>query len=156
MLMRNGRLLAVNACLAVVCLLTLGVIAVGCSGSRSSDGFNSGNNNSGPLITDVDYIDVDSNGVDVGDVIVMTFDQSVRLLSSTANAFRFARSDDSFGTAPLQTQTVPGSNSIEILLGTAPLFVAGASSVNIKNAGILNIVDQSGDDASLFLVGAGE
>ncbi len=127
---------------------TLLLASFGCKGSDASILNNfAKNNSSGPRITVVEFIDVDGNDVDEGDVLVFTFDGVVRIVSTFANAFAFNLDTESFGTGATLSQTVPGSTRIELVLGTDPNIEPDVTRLNIKSSGTINIGDHFGDDA---------
>ncbi len=131
-------LLGISAC---------GLAGSGCNTDTSAFVNNLSQNTSGPLITEANWVDTDANGVDEGDILLVQFDQVVRIIARSANAFAFTSSQDTIGSGATQFQSVPGSRWIEVLLGEDPSFAATSSTLNIRSSGTINIEDHFGDDA---------
>lgn len=131
---RSAGGLVVAACLAIA----------GCNGSTSN--FQGTPNATGPQITAVDYIDVDANGVDAGDVLVVVFDSMVRRNSGTTASFAFESDMDTLGTGAVLTQSVPNSQRVEITLGSGADLVPAVSVLDARTGTNLNIEDLAGDD----------
>ena len=119
----------------------------GCHGGSTSNTGGGILNSTGPLVTSAQYIDVDGNGVDGGDVIVVTFNTVVRTLSGALASFDFLSTLDSFGTGAAVTQTIPNSDRVEITLGAGADFVPSVSMLDIRNSVNVAITALSGDDA---------
>ena len=130
------RILRVVVGLALVVGLTSGL---GCS--NGSTDAPSGTSGPGPVMTTAQFIDIDGNGVDEGDLLVVTFEEGVFITSATVTAIDLLTDGDSLGTNPSQNQSVPGSDRVEVTLGASPTFFPGTSLVNIQTAGTINIKD---------------
>ena len=105
-----------------------------------------------PTILQAVFVDVDGNGPDEGDILVLRFDHDVLVQGSTIQGFVTARGTDSFGENPVLRQSVPGSNRVEITLGKNPVLSpaavspAGATKVNIaaSGAGVIEVEGTNG------------
>lgn len=126
----------------VVCLaLALG-FSSGHGCSTGSSGGDSGSSN-GPAITSAQYIDLDGNGVDEDDLLVLTFERGVFITSATINSIDLVTAGDSLGTGATQNQSVPGSDRVEVTLGASPTLFPGSSLLNVKSLGTFNIKDET-------------
>ncbi|MEE8143550.1 MAG: NHL repeat-containing protein [Planctomycetota bacterium] len=119
----------------------------GCGGSSVTGTVNGTINSTGPRISTVQFVDVDGNGVDAGDILIVTFEKVVYISSTSATAFEFSSSVDTLGSSPTMTQTVPGSTKVEVILGTDATLVAGTSTLNIGAQGGVNIRDATNTKA---------
>lgn len=134
--------------MATSLLLVIGAgLLGGCSSGSTSDSVNGLTNTTGPQITAVQFIDVDANGVDEDDLLVVTFNEAVYITSALVNAFEFDVTIDTLGTNPQQFQTVAGSTRVEIELGSSPNFQTGISLINVRSSGNKTIRDLSGISA---------
>lgn len=112
-------------------------LSSGCDTGSSSGGSSAGS--SGPRLSTAQFIDVDGNGVDQGDLLVLTFDASVFIGSEAVLAFEPDFAMDSLGTSPQQRQSIPGSNRLELILGAGASFTPGASGIQVKATGSFNV-----------------
>ncbi|MGE3965096.1 MAG: NHL repeat-containing protein [Planctomycetota bacterium] len=96
----------------------------------------------------VHFVDVDGNGVDEGDLLVVTFDGAVYITSTEATAFVFDSTLDTLGTAPTQSQSVAGATRVEVVLGAAASFQPATSLLNVRSSSSLNVRGTSGSAAS--------
>ncbi|MFN0060513.1 MAG: NHL repeat-containing protein [Planctomycetota bacterium] len=131
-------------------LVVAGIALAGCNGSGTANSISGVNNTTGPQMTSVRYIDIDADGIDADDIVVISFDRVVTITSNTVSAFQFASSLDTFGTDALMTQSVPNSTSVEVTLGSAPDFSITSSRINIRSSLTLNIRDTSGVPARVL------
>ncbi len=141
----DARACGVRAAVATFAIV-LSIAVAGCSGG-STGGLGGPTNTTGPLVIAAQYVDVDGNGVDGGDIIVVTFGSSVRIISASVASFRFDSDLDSFGSGAVLSQTIPNSERVEILLGSGADLVPAVSTVDVRSGTSLNVVDLSGDDA---------
>lgn len=140
--MRN---LMMRSTVSALSLIVIAALA-GCRGSSPTPGATPANS-TGPRVSAVNYIDLDGNGVDQNDLLVITFDEVVYISAGAISALEFASNFDSFGTDPEVYQSIPGSDTIEVVLGAAPFFAAGSSAVNVVEAGSTRIRDVDGEPA---------
>ena len=129
--------------------IILGLVAIaaaGCSGGTTS-GTGQGTNDTGPRMTAAEYVDVDGNGVDAGDILVITFETAVRIVSASVNSFDFDSALDSFGAGSALSQTIPNSERVEITLAAGTDFVPDVSTMDVRTGTNLNVTALSGDDA---------
>ncbi len=125
-------------------LITLTAGLSGCGSGTTSSAL-TGQNLTGPQMTSVQYVDVDGNGVDDDDIVVVTFDDTVTITSTNANSFEFRSSFEGLGTGAQLSQSVPMSQRVEVTLGNSPMFFAGSSIFDVKSVGsIINIRDLIG------------
>ncbi|MCA8961964.1 MAG: hypothetical protein KDC38_15670, partial [Planctomycetes bacterium] len=134
--MSLGRLLGLP-------LVTVLALMAGCRNGSTSDPQTSGSN-SGPQTQSVRYVDLDANGVDSGDVLIVTFDDVVTLLSTSTNAFAFNSALDTLGTGATTEQTVPVSRRVTITLGSGASFTPDSSVFDIRSSGAAQIQDLQG------------
>lgn len=139
------RTLTTRSFVSVLSIVVISAVA-GCRGSDTSAGTTPVNSN-GPRITAVQYIDLDSNGVDADDIMIVTFDKAVYIGTGAESAFEFGSNFDALGTNASVVQSVPGSVRAEVTLGTAPSFVAASSTLDIVAAGSARIRDENGETA---------
>jgi len=128
--------------------ILLGLVALaaaGCSGGSSAS--SAGSNTTGPRMTAAEYVDVDGNGVDSGDILVITFETAVRILSTSANSFDFDSALDAFGAGSTLSQSIPNSDRVEITLGAGTDFVPDVSTMDVRTGTNLNVTNLAGDDA---------
>ena len=59
------------------------------------------------------------------------------------NAIELFSGGDSLGSGATQSQSVPGSDRVEITLGSSPTLFPGSSVINIKPNGTKNIKDEA-------------
>ncbi|MFQ5654281.1 MAG: hypothetical protein ACE5GW_06085, partial [Planctomycetota bacterium] len=135
-----------GASIGFVILMSVALLGPGCAGG-SSDAIQGILNTTGPRVTQVQYIDVDGNGVDENDLLVVTFEKAITISSTSAGAFGFDNILDSLGSAPTISQSIPRSDKVEILLGSGADLVPGASILDILSGGLINIEDLTGVDA---------
>ncbi len=117
-----------------------------CNGNGSTD--NTGNANlTGPQVIAAEYVDADDNGVDSGDILLITFDEPVRILSSSPFSIQFESLLDDLGVAAALDQSIPNSHRIEVSLGSGADFVPDVSTIDMRSGVNLNVVSLDGDDA---------
>ncbi|MEM7165071.1 MAG: NHL repeat-containing protein [Planctomycetota bacterium] len=122
--------------------LVLGLTSgFGCK--NGSTGSSPSGSSIGPAVTSAQFVDLDSNGVDEGDLLVLTFEDGVFITSATINAVDLLTTGDSLGSGATQAQSVSGSDRVEITLGTSPTLVPGTSLLNIRSLGTFNIKDEN-------------
>lgn len=122
------------------------IVGAGCRNSSSSSTTSA--TGTGPAVATVQFVDVDGNGVDEGDLLVITFADSVFITSAEATAYVFDSTLDTLGTSPQQFQTVPGSRRVEVVLGASPSFQLSTSLINVRSSASLNVRGSSGPSVS--------
>ncbi len=128
----------------------LALVSVLLSGCNSGGGGSNGGiipNTTGPTVSTATYVDVDGNGVDGGDVVLVSFTEPVRLLSGSAFSFDLDDLLDTFGAGATMRQSVPTSEWVEVTLGAGADFVPGLSTMDMREGNLLSITDLEGDDA---------
>jgi hypothetical protein len=138
---RRGRAVGGAMLAAAIIISTI----AGCSGGSSSN-FTNETNTTGPRLVAAEYIDVDGNGVDGGDILVMTFETAVRIISASVSSFELDDPLDTFGTGAALSQTIPSSERTEIVLGNGADFVPASSTIDMRTGTSLNVTDLAGDD----------
>ncbi|HVR76355.1 MAG TPA: NHL repeat-containing protein [Planctomycetota bacterium] len=129
-----GRSLAAAACF-------LGAFAAGGCDTSSSNSNLAGFDRDSPHITQALFVDVDGNGSDEDDVIVLTFDRGVVVQGNSIAGLTTRSGSDTFGDGASLRQSVAGSDRVEVILGEdaslspGPSTLAGATRVNIARAG---------------------
>jgi len=98
-------------------------------------------------VTAAEFVDTDGNGVDAGDVLVVTLDEPVRILSSSAFSIQFESLLDDLGVAATLGQSIPNSDRVEVILGSGADFVPDVSTLDMRSGINLNVVSLDGDDA---------
>jgi hypothetical protein len=101
-----------------------------------------------PRIVDASIVDVGADGIDAGDVAVIRFDRDVILRSETFNAIVPDDLSESFGEGAVQQQSVPGSDTIEVLLGDGPSLAPAPGGTRINVVFGSGVVQVEGTDGT--------
>jgi hypothetical protein len=119
------------------------------SGCESGDGNLSGTQppDNAPRFDEAFFIDVDGNGSDEGDVLVFAFQRPVVVRGSSLDGFVTAAQSDSFGDDPVLSQSLPGSDRVEVSLGTDASLVPGTPAT----AGVTRLNIETGHDVTQVL-----
>ena len=124
----------------------------------------------GPYLLSATYHDLDENDVDQGDTITLEFSEAVKLQGGCTDASDFTLPNsaygDTFGTGAYLSDSNPGDNEIEIVLGNDPSFIlpniwsgtgqGNPSGIGVKSGGtscLLDLSDNSAADTPIVDIG---
>ncbi len=126
-----------------VSVLAAVLLWAGCSSSSSdgNDGSSPVTSPDSPRLEESLFVDLDGNGPDADDVVLLRFNKNVLVQGASIDGFETERATESFGTDAVLRQALPGSDRVEIVLGDDPELTPGDSStpgvteVNIARSG---------------------
>jgi DNA-binding beta-propeller fold protein YncE len=110
--------------------LALGALIFGCSQGTNETGFFRGSTapRNAPRPVEARFVDVDGNGPDEGDVVLLTFHRAVVLVGSRPTAIVARGAAETLGEGARLQQSLPASTVVELVLGRDPVLVAGTPS----------------------------
>jgi len=125
---------------AMGCIFAAAWLAAGCSSgdSDSSSAFPADS----PRMTEAFFVDLDGNGPDQDDAVLLRFNRPVVVQGPSTQGLITKDSTESFGDGAVLGQSLPGSDRVEVILGDGPVLAPegaspeGATELNVAGAGV--------------------
>ncbi len=116
---------------AVAAISTLGLVLLLATGCGDSGGLERSRSapRDAPRIVESTLIDENQNGVDEGDKVVIRFNREVFTNDDDVTAILPVNLQETFGEGAVLLQSLPGSDRVEIVLGSSPLLFPGPAGI---------------------------